>query len=80
MKTLIQLSITFIIIVIFLFLITIGIDRQIKHECLVWEEQSKTYPNFYWTPSQIDQCHPISIQGTNIPYRNDNQKYNQYDK
>lgn len=54
----------------------IGIERQIAHECAVWNDQAQQYPGvFYWTDWQIDQCHPEFLPETNIPYRNDEQKY-----
>jgi hypothetical protein len=56
MKTIIQLCITIIVICLFLTIMSIGIERQIKHECMVWEEQAKLYPNFYYTPLQAKQC------------------------
>jgi hypothetical protein len=62
-------------------LILIGIERQIAHECAVWQEQSELYSDYYWTNTQIDQCHPKTFvlpNGNAIPYRNDAQKYNQY--
>ena len=61
-------------------LLKIGIERQIKHECAVWDSYAKEYPNFYWTKEQIDQCHPntFPVNGVEVPYRNDAQKYNQY--
>ena len=60
------------------YLLQIGFKRQIDHECAVWNAQAVEYDNFYWTDWQIDQCHPNTLPNTDIPYRNDTQKYNQY--
>jgi hypothetical protein len=55
-KTLIHVCITLIAICIFMIIIVIGINRQMKHECLVWQEQAQIYPNYYYTDAQKTQC------------------------
>jgi hypothetical protein len=42
--------------ILILWAVSVGIERQMKHECLVWEEYERTYPNFYWTEAQREQC------------------------
>jgi len=69
---------TIICVIIFIPILKVGIERQIRHECEVWNAQAKKYPNFYWTPAQIDQCHPDFMPFTDTPWRNDMQKYNLY--
>jgi hypothetical protein len=61
-----------------LMLIKVGMERQQKHECLTWIAESKEYPEYFFTDWQIEQCFPETLPETNIPYRNDAQKFNNY--
>jgi hypothetical protein len=33
-----------------------GLERQERYECAKWKEQAKTYPSFYYTTWQLEQC------------------------
>lgn len=67
-----------ILFAILYYILPIGLERNREYQCAKWNEQATMYPAFYWTPSQIDQCWPDTQPLTDIPWRNDMQKYNLY--
>ena len=50
-------SIIFLLIVLlFGWLLSKGIDRTEEIECIKWSEQAKQNSNFYYTDWQLEQC------------------------
>lgn len=33
-----------------------GMDRSARSACLEWAEMAETYPGFYLTPAEAEQC------------------------
>jgi hypothetical protein len=46
------------------FMIYFGFEKQEKVDCLEWQRQAATYPDFFLTKWQKDQCdaHKIPIE------------------
>jgi len=46
--------------VIFALILNMGINKEMKSECIKWEEQEELFSDFYWTDWQLMQCREIN--------------------
>jgi len=57
MKTILTII---LVSVIFALILNMGINKEMKLECIKWEEQEELFPDFYWTDWQLAQCKEIN--------------------
>ena len=51
------------LVIIFAFTFSYGLDKNEEHECLMWLQQSKQFQGYYFTSWQLMQCeaHEINL-------------------
>ena len=76
MQTIIKIIIAIVVGIIVGFVLKIGLQKQELVDCYKYQDYEKTYSDFQLQDEQIDRCLALGVEI--IPFRNDEQKYNQY--